>query len=56
MAVPTESRGVMGFLVVMASQAGLACGDPPAMGGVTAVTGDVDMFTLLVQPAEVVVA
>ena len=46
----------MGFLVLMASQAGLACGDLPAVRCVTADTGDVDVFTLLVQPAEVAVA
>ena len=46
----------MGFLVVMASEAGLACGDLPAVRRVTTDTGDVEVFTLLVQPAEVAVA
>jgi hypothetical protein len=56
MAVPTENRGVMDFLVVMASEAGLACGDLPAVGCVTADTGDADVLTLPVQPGEVAVA
>ena len=56
MAVPTESRGVMGFLVVMASQAGLASGDLPAVGCMTAGTGDLEMFTFLMQLAELAVA
>jgi len=56
MALSAEGRGMMGFPVVMASEAGLACSDLPRVGCVTADTGDVDMFTLLVQPAEVAVA
>jgi len=55
MALSAEVRGMMGFLVVMASEAGLACGDLPCMGCVTADTRDVDMFALLVQPTELVV-
>jgi hypothetical protein len=56
MAVPTEGRRVVGFLVVMASQAGLTCGDLPVVGSVTVDTGDVGVFTLLVESAEVAVA
>lgn len=56
MAFSTEGRGMMGFLVVMASEAVLACSDLPRMRGVTAHTGDFGMFTLVVQPPEVAVA
>lgn len=56
MAVATEGRGVVGFLVVMAGNACLAFGNLPGVGCVTADTGDVGVFTLLVESDEVAVA
>jgi hypothetical protein len=55
MAVSTEVGSVMGFLVVMASEAGLACRDIPRMGRVAADAGKVDVFALLVQPTQLTV-
>jgi hypothetical protein len=52
MALSTEVRRVMGFLVVMTGEAGLACRDLPRVGCVTAHTRDVAMFALFVQPTE----
>lgn len=46
----------MRFLVVMAGETGLACSDHPRVGRVAADTGDLDVFTLLMQPGEVAVA
>ena len=45
----------MGFLIVMAGEASLPFSDFPRVGCVTADAGDVDMFALLVQPAELAV-
>jgi hypothetical protein len=56
MALSAEVRGMMGFLVVMASEAGLARTNLPCVGCVTADAGDVYVFALLVQPAELAVA
>ena len=55
MALSAGCRGIVGFLIVMASEASLPFRDLPCMGCVTADTRDVDMFALLVQPAELAV-
>jgi hypothetical protein len=56
MALSAEGRGVMVLLVVMAGEAGFACGYLPRMRCVTTDTGDVGVFTLLVESTEVAVA
>ena len=56
MALSAESGRIMGFFVLVASEAGFPCGDLPRMGSVTAAAREFDVFALLVQPPKVAVA
>jgi hypothetical protein len=56
MALSAEVRGMMGFLVIMASEAGLAFNDFPHVGCMAGSTSDGGMLPFLVKPAKISVA
>jgi hypothetical protein len=56
MALSAERGAIMVFLILVTCEAGLTCSDLPRMRCVTTDTGNVGVFTFVMESAEVAVA